>query len=279
MTKRRPKNDARDAGEEKSGWESLTEEAAGGALAPNEELEDALREAAEAVDARSKAAKRPRSEPASPQGARVEQDGGGPPQGKTQQEPGGAPDEGTEEKPATALGEAGPRPAPKPAEGEPGADRPEEASDRLVRLQADFENFRRRTLKEREEAHNFGYQNLVKELLPTVDNLERAIEHAQQSGDADSEGLLQGVELVRRELLGVLAKYGVIEIEAEGKPFDPAVHEAMTQTPDASVPENTVVRVFQKGYALRDRLLRPAQVVVSVAPQSEEASAEGESAD
>ena len=250
MTKRGPKNDALSSGEEKSGWESLTEEAAGGALAPNEELEDALREAAEAVDAR-----------------------------RAQKEPGGAPDEGTEEKPATAPGEAGPRPAPKPAEGEPGADRPEEASDRLVRLQADFENFRRRTLKEREEAHNFGYQNLVKELLPTVDNLERAIEHAQQSGDADSEGLLQGVELVRRELLGVLAKYGVIEIEAEGKPFDPAVHEAMTQTPDASVPENTVVRVFQKGYALRNRLLRPAQVVVSVAPQSEEASAEGESAD
>ncbi len=269
--KRGPKNDTRDAGEEKSGWECLTEEAASGALAPNEELEDALREAAEAVDARSKAAKRPRSEPQASEG--------GPPQGKAQQEPAGGPDEGTEEEPATAPGEDGPRPAPKPAEGEPGADRPEEARDRLVRLQADFENFRRRTLKEREEAYNFGYQNLVKELLPTVDNLERAIEHAQQSGDADSEGLLQGVELVRRELLGVLAKYGVIEIEADGKPFDPAVHEAVTQTLDASVPENTVVRVFQKGYALRNRLLRPAQVVVSVAPQSEEASAAGESAD
>ena len=229
MTKKSPKKPAPDSEEEKSGWESLSEEAASGTLPANEELEEALREAAEAVDAR-----------------------------RAEKEPAAVPEEGTEEKPSTV---------------------PEEAGDRLVRLQADFENFRRRTLKDREEAHNFGHQNLVKELLPTVDNLERAIEHAQQSGDADSEGLLQGVELVRRELLGVLAKYGVIEIEAEGKPFDPAVHEAMTQVPDASVPENTVVRVFQKGYALRNRLLRPAQVVVSVASQSEKASAEGESAD
>ena len=192
--------------------------------------------------------------------------------------PADAPDEGTEAKTSAVPGEDGPPPARKPAEGKPGAGGTEEASERLVRLQADFENFRRRTLKDREEAHNFGHQNLVKDLLPTVDNLDRAIEHARQSGGADLEGLLQGVDLVRRELFGVLAKYGVIEIEAQGKPFDPAMHEAMAQAPDASVPENTVVQVFQKGYALRNRLLRPAQVVVSVLPQSEEVSAE-ESAD
>ncbi len=232
--------------EEKSGWETLTEEASGGALPANDELEQALREAAEAVDAR-RAEKRDEGDPADPG-----------------DEPGEA---------AAGDGQGAPGEAQEAAEGQG------ELQERMLRLQADFENFRRRTLKDREEAYNFGHQNLVKELLPTVDNLDRAIEHARQSEGTDLESLLQGVELVRRELLGVLAKYGVSEIEAQGKPFDPAVHEAMAQAPDASVPENTVVRIFQKGYALRNRLLRPAQVVVSVVPQSEEGSAEGQSAD
>ena len=142
----------------------------------------------------------------------------------------------------------------------------QEKVDRLLRLQADFENFRRRTLKEREEAYQYGHQNLVKDLLPTVDNLERAIGHARKSGHEDLDGLLQGIDLVQRELMGVLAKHGVTEIGALGQAFDPSVHEALAQVEDPTVPANTVVQVFQRGYRLRDRLLRPAQVVVSRTP-------------
>jgi molecular chaperone GrpE len=146
--------------------------------------------------------------------------------------------------------------------------------DRFVRLQADFDNFRKRTLREREEAYLYGHQNLVKDLLPTVDNLERAIEHARASQGADLEGLLQGVELVLRELHGALGRHGLSEIEAEGRPFDPALHEAMVQQPDASAPPNTVIRVFQKGYRLRDRMLRAARVLVSAPGNAEEKASE-----
>ena len=112
----------------------------------------------------------------------------------------------------------------------------------------------------------FGPQNLVKDLLSVVDNLGRAIDHARKSAGGDLQGLLQGVELVQRELLSVLEKHHVTEVDALGKPFNPAYHEAMAQVPDDSVPANTVIEVLQKGYQLRDRLLRPAQVVVTREP-------------
>ena len=143
----------------------------------------------------------------------------------------------------------------------------DELQDRLQRLQAEFENFRRRGLKERQEAHNFGHQNLVKDLLPTVDNLERALSHivapTEGSGSEELQALLQGIALVQRELLGVLGKHGVTRIEAANRPFDPAVHEALTQVVDDSVPAGTVVQVLEEGYQLRDRMLRPSRVVVS----------------
>ena len=170
-----------------------------------------------------------------------------------------------------AVEQAGapPRTAPE-AEG-PGsealANELKATQDRLVRLQADFENFRRRALREKTEAHQYGHQNLVKDLLSAVDNLDRAIEHARES--AELEGLLQGVELVRRELLTALAKHGVTPVDALGKPFDPSLHEALAQVPDASVAPNTVVQELQKGYQLRDRLLRPTRVVVSRAPEQQ----------
>ena len=139
-----------------------------------------------------------------------------------------------------------------------------EEKDRLLRLQAEFENFRRRGLKERQENLQYGSQNLVKDLLTTVDNLERAIEHTEQNEDANLNTLLQGVELVRGELLGALAKHGVIVVEAAGQPFDPTIHEALGQVPSEEFEPNTVVSVLQKGYLLRDRLLRAARVMVSV---------------
>lgn len=149
-----------------------------------------------------------------------------------------------------------------------------ELKDRHLRLAADFENSRRRALREREEALLFGHQNVIKELLPSVDNLERAIDHARQGGEGSQEGLLEGVELVLREVFAVLTRHGVVPIEAQGQPFDPALHEAMAQLPDGTVPANTVVQVFQPGYQLRGRLLRPARVVVSKPPADAEKKAD-----
>jgi molecular chaperone GrpE len=147
--------------------------------------------------------------------------------------------------------------------------------DRLLRLTADFDNFRKRTLKERQDTHLYGHQNLVKELLATVDNLERAAEHAGAGGGAgDLQGLREGVELVLRELSAVLQRHGVKEIQAVGQPFDPELHEALAQLPDASVAPNTIVQVLQKGYVLRDRMLRPARVIVSRAPDAGEGGSE-----
>ncbi len=138
--------------------------------------------------------------------------------------------------------------------------------DRFIRTAADLENLRRRQLKERQEALQYGHENLVKDLLNTVDNLERAVDHAKGSEAKDLVALLQGVELAQRELTTVLGKHGVVVIEAEGVTFDPNVHEAVAQIEEGSVPPGTIARVYQNGYRLRDRLLRPARVVVAVAP-------------
>ena len=155
-----------------------------------------------------------------------------------------------------------------------------EQADQHLRLQAEFENFRRRSLKEKQESLKFGHQNLVKDLLSTVDNLERALEHGEQlqaqAGESEEsggelKGIMDGVSLVHRELLGALAKHGVSEIDAEARPFDPAVHEAMGQIPNAEVPSNTCLQVLQKGYVIHDRMLRPSRVIVSRELTAEEA--------
>ncbi len=142
-----------------------------------------------------------------------------------------------------------------------------EEGDKFLRLQAEFDNFRRRTLKEKQDNFKYGHQNLVKDLLSTVDNLERAVAHGEENKDGDFQSLLQGVELVQKELLGGLAKHGVERIEAADVPFDPEFHEAMAQVPSADVPANTVIDVLQTGYTIRDRMLRPARVVVSKAAE------------
>lgn len=144
----------------------------------------------------------------------------------------------------------------------------EELRDRYLRLGADFDNFRRRNLKEREDLHNYANENLIKELLGTVDNLERALQHARDAeGRAEPDTILEGVELTYRSLMQALEKFGVREVETEGAKFDPTVHEAIRQVPSAEHPPGTVVEVFQKGYLLKDRLLRAALVVVSSRPE------------
>ena len=155
----------------------------------------------------------------------------------------------------------------------------EEAQDRLVRLQAEFENFRRRSLKERQESLQYGHQNLVKDLLGTVDNLERAIAHSKEDASASMESVLQGVELVQRELLGALGKHGVKVVEPVKEVFNPTFHEAMGQLPDASVAPNSVLQVLQKGYLINDRMLRPARVLVAREPREDEAQAEPDAGD
>jgi molecular chaperone GrpE len=149
-----------------------------------------------------------------------------------------------------------------------------ENRDKYVRLLADFDNFRRRAHKDRQDVIQFGHENLVKDLLSTVDNLDRAIEHAHQNDGGDLASLLQGVELVQREFHAVFAQHEVHVIDAEGSEFDPSLHEAMAQVRDDSVPPNTVIEVLQKGYRLRDRLLRPARVVVAKSPADDEETTE-----
>ena len=149
-----------------------------------------------------------------------------------------------------------------------------ENRDKYVRLLADFDNFRRRAHKDRQDVIEYGHENLVKDLLSTVDNLDRAIEHAHQNDGGDLASLLQGVELVQREFYAVFAQHEVHVIDAEGSEFDPSLHEAMAQVQDDSVAPNTVIEVLQKGYQLRDRLLRPARVVVAKSPADEKETTE-----
>lgn len=142
-----------------------------------------------------------------------------------------------------------------------------ELKDRYLRLAAEYDNFRRRNLKERQDLHNYANESLVKELLPAVDNLERAVVHGRKEEQrADSDNLLQGIELTYRSLVQILGRFGVVEIEAEGKPFDPQVHEAVRRVATNEHPPGTVLEVYQKGYLLKDRLLRPAMVAVAGDP-------------
>ncbi len=133
--------------------------------------------------------------------------------------------------------------------------------DRLLRQAAELENFKKRTLRDREESVRFANEALIKDLLPVIDNLERAIAHAQ--GGGNGKPLVEGVEMVLKGLLDVLSKHGVTPIEAVGQPFDPVRHEAMAQVESADHEPNTVIQEFHKGYLLNSRLLRPALVTVA----------------
>lgn len=146
----------------------------------------------------------------------------------------------------------------------------EQARDRHLRLAAEFDNFKRRTLRERQELFNYANENLIKELLPTVDNLERALEHARLTqGEEATRALREGVELTFRSLLAALENAGVQRVETEGREFDPQVHEAVQRVPTDAHPPGRVVEVLQPGYTLKGRLLRPALVAVSTKPAVE----------
>lgn len=137
--------------------------------------------------------------------------------------------------------------------------------ERLMRLQADFENFRKRVARERTEFIQCATENLVSDLLPVLDHFDLALAGAKEHGA--SPDFVQGIELIYDELIGVLAKHGLSIFRGEqGQPFDPQSHEAVAHVPSEEVPADTVIRTTRKGYRLGPKLLRPAQVIVSSGP-------------
>lgn len=134
--------------------------------------------------------------------------------------------------------------------------------DRLLRLQAEFENTRKRLEKEKQDFVRFANEGMIVELLNTLDDLERAVELAQGQHQ-DLAAFLKGVEMVLAHLYGLLREYGVKPIESEGKLFDPHFHEALMQAENAELPEHTIVEELQKGYLLNERVIRTAKVKVS----------------
>ena len=134
-------------------------------------------------------------------------------------------------------------------------------NDKYLRLAAEFDNYKRLTQRDQRDQIRFGHESLLKELLPVVDNLERAIKASREGGSSDV--LIQGVELTLKQLTGALTRFHVTPIETIGQPFDPATHQSVTSIASEKVPEHHVVDEFQRGYLLHDRILRAAMVSVS----------------
>jgi len=146
----------------------------------------------------------------------------------------------------------------------------EEYHDRLLRLAAEMENLKKRLEREKGELLQFANENLIKELLPVVDNLELALEHGRRQ-DAPP-ALLEGIELVHHGFLKALARFGVTPLNGVGEPFDPAFHNAVLEEETSEAPDCTVTKELQRGYLMHRRLLRPAMVVVARNPQPDTTS-------
>lgn len=140
----------------------------------------------------------------------------------------------------------------------------EAQQDRYLRTVAEFDNVRKRSAREREEYTRYANESLLRDVLPVLDNLDRALQ-AARSGPPTS--LTTGVELIQRELLRVLEKYGVSTFDSVGQPFDPERHEAIARVPSADLPDMTVAAETARGYLLHGRVLRPAMVTVAVTPE------------
>ena len=138
--------------------------------------------------------------------------------------------------------------------------------DLYLRERADLDNARKRHQRDREEAIRFANDRLLKEMIPVLDNLERAVDHADQDEGNDNQGLLEVVNMTINQFRKVLEDFGVKPVNALGEPFDPNLHQAMGQVESSDQAPNTVVSEFQKGYLLNDRLLRPSLVMVAKAP-------------
>ena len=153
----------------------------------------------------------------------------------------------------------------------------DETWERLVRATADFENFKKRATRERQDAARFANESLVQKLIPVLDNFEMALGASQtaegggQKSDlrpptSDLRALTAGVAMIQQQLKAVLTDAGVVEVDATGQPFDPHQHEAVSQQESAEVPEGHILQQLRKGYKIRERLLRPATVIVAKKP-------------
>jgi len=177
-----------------------------------------------------------------------------------------APEETPDAGAAATPEEAAP-PAAEEAAAETSPEPVEPLQHQLLRLQADFENFRKRMTREKQEWISFGNEKLLLDLLPVMDHFELGLADAAKNGAPAA--FTEGFQLICNQLSAVLEKAGVRPIEAEGQPFDPNLHEAITHMPSDTVPEEHVVTQTRRGYKLGDRLLRAAQVVVSSGPAGE----------
>jgi len=168
------------------------------------------------------------------------------------------------------------------AKGREMMERVRDSHDKMLRAAADLENFKKRAQKEKEEVQRFGIEKLLKDFIPVLDNLDRAIEHAKPG--TDLEGFRQGVVMTRKLFEDTLAKHGVKGFSSKGQPFDPHRHEAMQQVETDALPPNHVHAELLRGFTLNDRLVRPALVMVSkaaatAAPPSNAATTEGKPSD
>jgi molecular chaperone GrpE len=138
--------------------------------------------------------------------------------------------------------------------------------DRLLRTTADFDNFKKRAAREREDAIRYATESVIKKLVPVLDNLDMALAAAGPKAGGKSESLQAGVAMIHQQLRNALLETGLEEVDATGKKFDPNWHEAVSQQESAEVPEGQVLQQLRKGYKLRERLIRPASVVVAKKP-------------
>jgi len=145
-----------------------------------------------------------------------------------------------------------------------------ETRDQLMRVAAEFDNFKKRMERERSKLLKYAGETILRDLLTTLDNLDRAVEQGRAAGEVDAQKLqsmLEGVELTQKGLVATLERYGVEPLNAVGLSFNPDEHDALTMEASAEVPANHVLREFAKGYRFKDRVLRHAQVVVSSGPE------------
>ncbi|WDT77216.1 MAG: nucleotide exchange factor GrpE [Candidatus Manganitrophus sp.] len=154
-----------------------------------------------------------------------------------------------------------------------------QAQERFMRTLADFENYKKRAQRDQSDALKYANEKLIKELLPVIDNLERALAHSRETRDFDR--MMEGVELIRKQLLSALGKFGVVPIESLNQPFDPSLHQSIGQIEveeGSDAKENQVIGETQKGYHLNDRVLRPSLVMIAKkkAPPSGDGAGAGE---
>lgn len=140
------------------------------------------------------------------------------------------------------------------------------SQDQVLRARADFDNYRKRMLREMDDVRKRAAETLLHDLLPILDNLERALDHA----DSDSSSLTEGIELIVKQFTGLLSQKGVEPIPAAGESFDPEVHEAVAHIESEDAPEKMITQEFMKGYTLAGRVLRPSKVVVSAGPPAKD---------